>query len=470
MRRLIPIIGVVLALALPSSCGREAEPESPQRIKMTFTASMADASPSSRTQVVDGQHVWWSPSDAVSIFYGSGINGGSRFVTTNQEPAATVDFTGELERMSGGVPDGKRDFWAVYPFESDNECDGESVTLTVPGYQFATPGSFEPYSFPSVAKSKTTELRFYNVCGGVVLQFSDPNFDSVIISGNNGEYIAGKVRVAFDEDGHPYVQEVLEGLKEVKLDNMGQGFDTTRSYYIAMLPGALSKGITIFLCRGNQAGLKCSAAPQQVKRSVFGRLRDLEEVVTYGPYPVDLGLSVRWASCNVGAIAPEYYGTYFAWADPREKESFFWSSYLWYSGVYMLTKYNTDSDNGKVDGKLLMEPEDDPASVAFTTYWRTPTVEEIKELRTKCTWTWADHQGITGYEVSGNGNTIFIPAAGYMNGKTLYRDGLEGGFWASSVNPSSTTSAQALSFTESSLTYRQSYDRPYGLPVRAVCK
>ena len=420
--------------------------------------------------MVDGNHIWWSPSDAISIFYGSGINGGSRFVTTNKEASATVDFTGTLEGMAGGAPDGKRDFWAVYPFESTNECDGESVILTVPGYQFATAGSFDPYAFPSVARSKTTGLCFYNVCGGIVLQFSDSNYDSVIISGNNGEYIAGKVRVSFDGDGHPYVQEVLEGVKTVMLDNMGQGFDTSKKYYIGLLPGALSKGFTIFLGRGEHTGYKTTSEPRTVKRSVFGSLKGFEDINISGPYPVDLGLSVRWASHNLGAATPEYYGTYYSWADVKEKENFTWSQYAWYSGLTFLTKYNTNPDNGVVDNKKVMDPEDDPASVTLGSYWRTPTVKEIKELRTRCTWTWTDHQGIYGYEVSGNGNTIFIPAAGYRQGIGFYSDGDEGGFWSSSIDPDDTSSALALSFNSKTLTFRTGYDRSYGLPIRAVCQ
>lgn len=468
MKTSASFLGAACLLAALCSCSADAVQEAPDRVQVTFTAS-AEA-PLTRTQVVDGRSVWWSPSDAVSIFYGSGINGGSRFVSSNREPAATVDFTGELERMSGGAPDGTRWFWAVYPFDQENECDGESVILTVPGYQFATPGSFEPYSFPSVARSKTTGLRFYNVCGGIVLQFQDPSFDSVTIIGNDGEYLAGKVRVSFDESGRPYVQEVLEGVKEVMLDNMGMGFDTTRKYYISLLPGALSKGFTFFLGRGGQAGLRMTSKPREVKRSVFGALQGFEEMDAYGPFPVDLGLSVRWASFNVGARSPEQYGTYFAWADIQEKNNFTWSSYAWYSAVYMLTKYNTDPGNGKVDGKTVMETEDDPASAAYTPFWRTPTAEEIKELRTKCTWTWTENQGIRGYEVSGNGNSIFIPASGYLSGKTYVREGLEGGFWSSSIDPDATTYALALSFSEKSLSVRTGYDRSYGLPVRPVCQ
>lgn len=134
---------------------------------------------------------------------------------------------------------------------------------------------------------------------------------------------------------------------------------------------------------------------------------------------VDLGLSVKWATCNVGASKAEDYGSYFAWGETAPKDSYTWENYKWANGSETtMTKYCTDSNygnNGFTDGKTTLEPEDDAATVNMGGNWRMPTLEEAKELVDNCTWKWTSRNGINGYEVKSktNGNSIFLPAAGY---------------------------------------------------------
>ena len=62
---------------------------------------------------------------------------------------------------------------------------------------------------------------------------------------------------------------------------------------------------------------------------------------------VDLGLSVKWATCNVGAEKPEDYGDYFAWGETEPKTDYSWSTYKFTTDVgSTMTKYNaTDGKN-----------------------------------------------------------------------------------------------------------------------------
>ena len=126
---------------------------------------------------------------------------------------------------------------------------------------------------------------------------------------------------------------------------------------------------------------------------------------------VDLGLSVKWATTNVGAESAEEYGEYFAWGETEPKEVYDWSTYKWCDGTDAnITKYNA------TDGKTILEPADDAAHVHWGGNWRMPTKEEQKELLDVCSWERTNLNGVIGYKVTGpNGNSIFIPIAGAYN-------------------------------------------------------
>ena len=99
---------------------------------------------------------------------------------------------------------------------------------------------------------------------------------------------------------------------------------------------------------------------------------------------IDLGLSVKWASCNVGATAPEGYGDYYAWGETDTKSDYSWSTYIWCNGSgRTLTKYCTDSSYGNVDNKITLDSDDDVAHVEWGGSWRMPTLDEIKEAAKK---------------------------------------------------------------------------------------
>ena len=164
-----------------------------------------------------------------------------------------------------------------------------------------------------------------------------------------------------------------------------------------------------------------------------------EEVIAIPEY-VDLGLSVKWATFNVGAYKPEEYGDYFAWGEVEPKSEYSWSTYKWCNGYETaLIKYNTDEWYGTVDNKIIIESEDDAATKNWGNDWRLPNKYEIDELRDKCTWSWINRNGTYGYQVTGpNGKSIFLPA-------TRYRDGVEqsgvstyGSYWSSTLYTSIT--------------------------------
>lgn len=143
---------------------------------------------------------------------------------------------------------------------------------------------------------------------------------------------------------------------------------------------------------------------------------------------VDLGLSVKWASCNIGATKPEEYGGYYAWGETKTKSFYHWATYKWsYPDSYIL-KYNTS------DNKTVLEAEDDVAHVKLGGSWRMPTIDEWNELIEYCVWTYDSES--KGYKVVGKNSDafIFLPLAGVL---TEYcgenHIGFLGHYWSSSV-------------------------------------
>ena len=186
---------------------------------------------------------------------------------------------------------------------------------------------------------------------------------------------------------------------------------------------------------------------------------------------VDLGLSVKWATCNIGADSPEDYGDYFAWGETKPKLTYNWSTYKWCRGDYNnLTKYCTDSDYGTVDNKKQLDLSDDAARANWGGSWRMPTYDELTELRQKCSWTRITQNGVEGYKVTSktNGNSIFLPAAGYLNYSGLGNAGSNGYYWSSSLFTGSPYYARCVNFYSSSVD-RFNNDRYYGRSVRPVC-
>ena len=202
---------------------------------------------------------------------------------------------------------------------------------------------------------------------------------------------------------------------------------------------------------------------------------------------VDLGLSVKWATCNVGATTPDGLGDYFAWGEVEPKDYYGWSTYKYGSDENQLTKYCFKSDygtfgkDGFVDLRSVLWPEDDAASVNWGGKWRTPTAEEIDELYNNCTWTWTTQNNMAGYLVTSKikgytDRSIFLPAAGigYEDTKFCPPEYWEGFYWTSSLDINHPNYAYMLSFSQDRVDwiilseYFFSFDRYFGSPVRAV--
>ena len=171
---------------------------------------------------------------------------------------------------------------------------------------------------------------------------------------------------------------------------------------------------------------------------------------------VDLGLpsGVKWATCNVGASKPEEYGNYYAWGETSTKSSY---------------TENNSVTYGKNFSDIGGNPAYDVARKQWGSPWRLPTKAEFNELLNNCTWTWTEQNGIKGCKVTSkkNGNSIFLPAAGWRDGTSLYYKGIHGCYWSSTPRESSSSSAYYLDFN--SVSHCTYWNRRYfGQSVRPV--
>ena len=224
------------------------------------------------------------------------------------------------------------------------------------------------------------------------------------------------------------------------------------------------KNLTLLL-----AALICSATINAQGIKIYqknGTILDLsyaeiDSIVAYDDTheAVDLGLSVKWATCNVGAESPEEYGDYFAWGETEPKETY-------------------TADNSKTYGKTIGDiagyPEYDAATANWGGSWRMPTRAECEELVHNCTWEWTSLNGVFGFKVTSNvnGNSIFLPTSGYRNGGTLYDDdaGYDGGAcWISTPDDENDNTQRARTLHIDNGHYGLSFgDRFTGLNIRPV--
>lgn len=173
---------------------------------------------------------------------------------------------------------------------------------------------------------------------------------------------------------------------------------------------------------------------------------------------VDLGLSVKWATCNIGAERPECYGEYFAWDETKSKSEY--------------TESNYSSNRRFVEPYWLEDIMrfEDVAKKEWGGHWRVPTNDECQELVDKCEWIWTSLNGVKGYNVIGKtGNSIFLPAAGFKTETSLLYEGVGARYWSSTAYENSYHFAFYLSY-HGDFEYEMGMGKRYrGQTVRPVC-
>ena len=275
--------------------------------ELTFTAFIADGENEGTRTVLqaDGKSVWWNAGEKINVFFSDKASG--EFTSTNTEPQAVVDFQGILPIIMGAVEsDGPAlAYWAVYPYNAENTCDGESVTMTLPSTQNAVEGSFGEGVFPTVATSENLRLAFYNVCGGARFSVSQGGITRAVFKSADGTPLSGRVRVGFGENGEPLIKDVLDGSDYVEVIAPEGGFIPGAYYFASLLPGIQTEGLRVTIDKTSQGlvldGEKSFSKNITIRRSAFGIIDNLDNGVEYGYGPF------RIYSDNTGAKGIVYY-------------------------------------------------------------------------------------------------------------------------------------------------------------------
>ncbi len=172
---------------------------------------------------------------------------------------------------------------------------------------------------------------------------------------------------------------------------------------------------------------------------------------------VDMGLSVKWSSVNIGASSPEQSGNFYAWGEIETKENYSWDTYK-YCGEFI------------GDNKTTLEKADDAAAANWGGDWAMPSPDDFSELQQYCTCTWTTQNGVNGYLIKGtNGNSIFLPAAGYRYHGDLNDEGSYGYYWSSSLYELHSGYGCDLYFYEGYFYPWYGNRRDGGQSVRPVC-
>ena len=241
--------------------------------------------------------------------------------------------------------------------------------------------------------------------------------------------------------------------------------ETATLFYIVLPAGIWEKGFTVDVyAADNTTIIDTFVTNKRFEFTAANATTMAEKEVTVLPEYVDLGLSVKWATFNVGASKPEDYGDYFAWGETEPKEVYDWSTYKWCDSTENnMTKYNA------TDGLKTLLPEDDAAHVNWGGEWRMPSEAELTELREYCTWQWTTQNGTAGYIVTGpNGNSIFLPAVGYFNNSSCILADERGYYLSNSLSRDNPRKANMLYFTLDNVSKRSIHYRYCGQSIRPV--
>ena len=450
MKKILNSIALVLLLLVGSACLRQTEKDVPVPGRAVFeqvlTATL-EGGEGTRTSLSEPEngvyYPYWKESDELAVFDEGSARAG-RFVLQSGAGTDKAQFAGPA--VNGPLV-------GFYPYSgvAEEGLSNHVLTLELPAVQHYVQGSYDDGAYPMLAVSRVTNLAFKNLCA--ILRLSMTGSDAVesirFISYDTHLPASGKATVRTDFSSVPELvmnaggsQEVILQCDAVRLDP-----EVPTEFFLVIPAGTYHGGFEVQIVASAGRTVRRIHSDVTFERSQYRSIPqfDFDQVampLNY-PEPVDLGLSVKWSSFNLGATAPEGRGDYYAWAETDLHYSSL-DPVVWkegregygaaYGGSYKWYTWETD-ENGSIcwagwdskymtDGRTTLEPEDDAAYVNLGGAWRTPTHAELTELTDLCHMKFEAENGVDGVRVIGpNGNSIFIPYVGYWFGSDcLYPD------------------------------------------------
>lgn len=267
----------IAALVVSCSVGQEPSGVQPSSGVMILTATTEGETGTRTALDTDFTSVLWMPNETISVFRGGMM---AKFTSDNTEKTSSASF-------KGAFPENMHEasiLYGLYPYDPEASVSGDVITTTLPDEQVGTGGSFADRLFISAGRTDSDEIGFRNVCSGLRFMLDRNDIRSVSFLSNNGEPLAGRLSIAFDEPGEPYVKNVSEGVSEVKVSApSGKTFEPGVWYYLVTLPAFLEKGYTILLEGEGVQGAVRSSRPVSLNRNKFRSAKLDASRVDYKP-------------------------------------------------------------------------------------------------------------------------------------------------------------------------------------------
>lgn len=424
--RFIGILSIYLLFFALTSC--EQDKEELIAFKVVVKSGEGGEATVSSNEVISGEEVVLSATPESGYRF---LNWTSNGVEVSKDNPYTFAVNNDIELQANFEKDiykleviaGEGGRAMVYPKEVLN---GEEVTLyAVPEDDY----SFLNWIIEGEDKKEIIQLNPYTLAINENLKIKATfiSYNVKVMAGEGGTAVASRSRVGYNgkvtltatmEEGYSFVNWTMNG-KEVSVSNPYTATIVEDSEYVATFKKYSENGYVY----------------------------------------VDLGLSVKWATCNLGASSSEEYGDYYAWGETETKDMYSKSNYTF--------RFAT---SGSFDPTTL-PLSSDVSNINMGGNWRMPTKLEVDELRSECVWIWETKNNICGYTIKSkkNGNFIFIPAAGYFGGDVYGANG-GGYYWTGNPNTNDSFGAYSISFTEFSRNNRINTDNRYlGYTIRPVC-
>ena len=512
----LPIVAL-LAASITSSCSSDSLSEGENAAggegkTVTLTAKVNESEATTRMGMTKGNgnevSFYWHSSDEILV---QTVNGstysGAKFTTNTETGKASAEFTGTVASTE------KLGQYAVYPYSESHKFTSEtSLTYNLPAaytYNNVESGIFSKTengttsyrststNIPLVGKIEDGKIEFKHIGGLAVIRIDNMPAASGTLTVTADQQLCGDFTIGnLSADEPKMTTTTSSDNKTVTIKFSGATAGSVGVFYLPLATGSYS-GLKIGINYGtttqtvNYGNLYVARASVNAVPlyNVDGKLCKWSKANSDGTYTingqkfVDLGLSVLWATCNVGASSAYDYGKCYAWGevtaynenkdwgDKGVKTNYNFDNYK-YGTSSSLTKYNG------TDNLTTLEAGDDAATVNWGSSCRMPTQAEFDELlnSNNCSWSNTTENGVSGYKVTSKkegytDKSIFLPANGSREGETLYNQGSSGGYWSSSCSTSDYSDAFRLSFGS---TYSNQNcvekDRCFGSAVRPVAE
>ena len=482
MKKYIQSMMAFAAIVSFASCSSEdnnttIENESAVKV-MTFTATQEGDEQSTRAAIStsDSKVINWASNDQISIFDGTN---NKQFTLTDGAGSTSGKFSGEAEQSTS--------YTAVYPYQSTASLSGDDVTnVTLPATQNATDNSFDKNAALMMAQSDNTTLNFKNVVGYVKVKPKFACSKIVLQAAGASEYLAGRCTLSYGE-GMPSIAFTSEQSTSITLSG---NITANTAYYIAVPAVTLSAGWSIsFTDNTGDVYTRTGSNSITFKRNTiinlgeFSRTDNNLKLTLKENGKVSADKQVDMGVFNIGgtnyrliftksnliatglAASESAYGDYFAWGATEP----------WYTS-YTGTTFNgwkAGHSSGYASGTApAFSPEytsekdfemsDDPARKILGGDWQIPT----KAIWEALVYNSSSKGWESGYKFINNGQTLFLPAAGYVRAKRFSEYGSGARYWSGTAYSSSY--AYRLSFSDSKLNVGNDLGRQYGCSVRPV--